>query len=69
MEYVYKVVINKTKELFFFSAIETHQYLELPKVKVYYIKVPYDSYEFITAVYNNESISNINNSVEYLNDY
>ena len=77
MEYIYKVLINKSnnqkkEELYFIGAAETHQYLDLPYVKVYYLKVSIHSFEFNCAVFNNKikiDPDSTNDNIRYLHTY
>ncbi len=51
-KYIYKVVINKNKKLFFIEENETHPYFNLNNTKIYYVKVKSSDKEYQQAFYN-----------------
>jgi len=54
-KYIYKVVMDKKIKLYYVNPEDTHTFLEMKNVKVYYIKVPTSSSEYQSAFYNTKS--------------
>jgi hypothetical protein len=53
-KFIYMVVINKNRKLFYIHQQNTHWAFDIPKTKVYYIKVSTESPEYQSAFYNSK---------------
>lgn len=63
-QYIYMVVINKIKKLYYIHPQDTHWTFDIPKTKVYYIKVPTESPQYQSAFYNSKT----NNTIQIHNE-
>lgn len=67
-QYIYMVVINKTKNLYYLHPEDTHWTFDIPKTKIYYIKVSTESPQYQSAFYNTKTNNTIHIHKDKNND-
>jgi hypothetical protein len=54
-QYIYMVVIDKKKKLYFLNPEDTHWTFDIPKSRIYYIRVLTESPQYQSAFYNSKT--------------